>query len=123
MAKRTRVSFEYLPPPSIVRRPIADLFMRLKPTVILMTMLENDGCSISTIYKKSGDAQTMYGYVMNIIHEFRDAGMVETQKSGRTLSVHLTKKGIEIAKLVKLINEKLRAGVQECRKARNGTEC
>jgi predicted transcriptional regulator len=120
--------------------------MRLKPCIILLTILDNEGCSrggetssknhkapnideespplsISTIYKKSGDAQTMYGYVMNIIHEFRDAGMVETQKSGRTLSVHLTKKGIEIAKLVKLINEKLRAGVQECRKARNGTEC
>jgi predicted transcriptional regulator len=100
MAKRTRVTFEY-------RHPIADVFMRRKPCVILCELLKEDCCSINTLYKNSSGADTMYGYVMNIVHDFREAGMVETEKRGRSLIIRLTKKGKDIALKVKEINDKL----------------
>ena len=107
MAKRTRVSFEYQPPPSVVSRPIADLFMRLKPCTILLELLKKDECSISTLYKNCHKMDTMYGYVMTLIHEFRDAGMVETNKCGRTVIIKFTKRGYDIASKIKEINDRL----------------
>lgn len=100
MAKRTRISFD-------VCRSMQDVFLHTKPCAILMAIRNNDGCSISKIYKNCEEIDTMYGYVMTIVHAFRDSGLVTTNTVGRTQEVSLTDKGREIALLLININKTL----------------
>jgi predicted transcriptional regulator len=46
-----------------------------------------------------------YSHLVKLIHELNDEGIVELTRSGRTTSVSLTEKGVEIAKKLKEIKK------------------
>jgi predicted transcriptional regulator len=86
-------------------KKIFDVFIREKPAMMLVTMLNSTSEVYASTLAKSVDCT--YSHVVKILQEMEDAGLVSFEKTGRLKYLKLTKKGEEIAKHIDAINAAL----------------
>ncbi len=86
-------------------KKIFDVFMREKPAMMLVTLLNSTSEVYASTLAKSVDCT--YSHVVKILQEMEDAGLVSFEKTGRLKYLKLTKKGEEIAKHIDAINNAL----------------
>jgi len=86
-------------------KKIFDVFIREKPAMMLVNLLNSTNEVYASTLAKSVDCT--YSHVVKILQEMEDAGLVAFEKTGRLKYLKLTKKGEEIAKHVNAINEAL----------------
>jgi predicted transcriptional regulator len=86
-------------------KKIFDVFIREKPAMMLVTLLNSTNEVYASTLAKSVDCT--YSHVVKILQEMEDAGLVAFEKTGRLKYLKLTKKGEEIAKHINAINEAL----------------
>lgn len=72
-----------------------------KSAYVIISLLDEPKY-ITQIYRELG---ITYSHLVKLIHELNDEGIVELTRSGRTTSVSLTEKGVEIAKKLKEIKK------------------
>jgi predicted transcriptional regulator len=86
-------------------KKIFDVFIREKPAMMLVTLLNTTNEVYASTLAKSVDCT--YSHVVKILQEMEDAGLVSFEKTGRLKYLKLTKKGEEIAKHIDAINNAL----------------
>ncbi|MGV8171313.1 MAG: DUF2250 domain-containing protein [Candidatus Woesearchaeota archaeon] len=86
-------------------KKIFDVFIREKPAMMLVNLLNSTNEVYASTLAKSVDCT--YSHVVKILQEMEDAGLVAFEKTGRLKYLKLTKKGEEIAKHINAINEAL----------------
>jgi predicted transcriptional regulator len=86
-------------------KKIFDVFVREKPAMMLVTLLNSTSEVYASTLAKSVDCT--YSHVVKILQEMEDAGLVAFEKTGRLKYLKLTKKGEEIAKHIDAINNAL----------------
>ena len=86
-------------------KKIFDVFIREKPAMMLVTLLNSTNEVYASTLAKSVDCT--YSHVVKILQEMEDAGLVSFEKTGRLKYLKLTKKGEEIAKHIDAINNAL----------------
>lgn len=86
-------------------KKIFDVFIREKPAMMLVTMLNSTVEVYASTLAKSVDCT--YSHVVKILQEMEDAGLVTFEKTGRLKYLRLTKKGEEIAKHIDAIDKAL----------------
>jgi predicted transcriptional regulator len=86
-------------------KKIFDVFIREKPAMMLVTLLNSTAEVYASTLAKSVDCT--YSHVVKILQEMEDAGLVVFEKTGRLKYLKLTKKGEEIAKHIDAINNAL----------------
>jgi len=86
-------------------KKIFDVFIREKPAMMLVNMLN----STTEVYASTlaKNVNCTYSHVVKILQEMEDAGLVSFEKTGRLKYLKLTKKGEEIAKHIDAINNAL----------------
>ncbi len=90
----------------MTQRQIAmDMFLREKPTKILMGLRTSKGSVYATLLSK--DADCTYSHTIKILNFFKDMGIVKFEKKGRIKKVMLTSDGQEIAQNMESIVKKL----------------
>ena len=72
-------------------KKIFDVFLREKPAMMLVTMLNSTVEVYASTLAKSVDCT--YSHVVKILQEMEDAGLVTFEKTGRLKYLKLTKKG------------------------------
>ncbi|MGV8087034.1 MAG: DUF2250 domain-containing protein [Candidatus Woesearchaeota archaeon] len=77
-------------------KKIFDVFLREKPAMMLVTLLNATNEIYASTLSKSVDCT--YSHVVKILQEMEDAGLVTFEKTGRLKYLKLTKKGEEVAK-------------------------
>mgnify|MGYP002069934556 FL=1 len=86
-------------------KKIFDVFVREKPAMMFVTLLNSNNEVYASTLAKSVDCT--YSHVVKILQEMEDAGLVSFEKTGRLKILKLTKKGEEIAKHIDAINNAL----------------
>jgi predicted transcriptional regulator len=86
-------------------KKIFDVFIREKPAMMLVTMLNSSTEVYASTLAKSVDCT--YSHVVKILQEMEDAGLVTSEKTGRLKYLKLTKKGEDIAKHIDAIDKAL----------------
>jgi predicted transcriptional regulator len=86
-------------------KKIFDVFLREKPSMMLVTLLNSNNEVYASTLAKSVDCT--YSHVVKILQEMEDAGLVAFEKTGRLKYLKLTKKGEEIAKHIDAIDKAL----------------
>jgi predicted transcriptional regulator len=86
-------------------KEIFDVFLREKPSMMLVTLLNSNNEVYASTLAKSVDCT--YSHVVKILQEMEDAGLVSFEKTGRLKYLKLTKKGEEIAKHIDAIDKAL----------------
>ncbi|HIJ13279.1 winged helix-turn-helix transcriptional regulator [Candidatus Woesearchaeota archaeon] len=86
-------------------KKIFDVFVREKPAMMLVNMLNSNNEVYASTLAKTVDCT--YSHVVKILQEMEDAGLVNFEKTGRLKILKLTKKGEEVAKHVDAINNAL----------------
>jgi predicted transcriptional regulator len=86
-------------------KKIFDVFIREKPAMMLVTMLNATSEVYASTLAKSVDCT--YSHVVKILQEMEDAGLVTFEKTGRLKYLKLTKKGEEVAKHIDAIDKML----------------
>jgi len=86
-------------------KEIFDVFLREKPSMMLVTLLNSNNEVYASTLAKSVDCT--YSHVVKILQEMEDAGLVSFEKTGRLKYLKLTKKGEEIAKHIDAIYKAL----------------
>jgi len=86
-------------------KKIFDVFLREKPSMMLVTLLNSNNEVYASTLAKSVDCT--YSHVVKILQEMEDAGLVSFEKTGRLKYLKLTKKGEEIAKHIDAIDKAL----------------
>jgi predicted transcriptional regulator len=89
----------------VKNKKIFDVFIREKPAMMLVNLLNSNSEVYASTLAKSVDCT--YSHVVKILQEFEDAGLVSFEKTGRLKILKLTKKGEEVAKHVDAINNAL----------------
>ncbi len=84
---------------------IEDLFLREKPSKILMGLKGAKGPVYATILSK--DADCTYSHTIKILNMFKRLGIVEFEKKGRIKKVTLTDDGWDIAHNLEAMTKKL----------------
>ncbi len=84
---------------------VVDMFLRDKPTKILMGLRTSKGSIYATLLSKEADCT--YSHTIKILNLFRDIGIVKFEKKGRIKRVSLTSDGIEIANNMESVFKKL----------------
>jgi predicted transcriptional regulator len=86
-------------------KEIFDVFLREKPSMMLVTLLNSNNEVYASTLAKSVDCT--YSHVVKILQAMEDAGLVAFEKTGRLKYLKLTKKGEEIAKHIDAIDKAL----------------
>ena len=87
------------------KRILEDMFLRDKPSKILLDLNNAKGKIYATILSK--DANCTYSHTIKILNLFRKMGLVTFEKKGRIKIVRLTDSGWEIAHNLDAIASKL----------------
>lgn len=77
------------------------IFLREAPAKLLIALLEG-GTTKTRLWRKTGIA---YSHLLKLINDFVELGIVEESQKGRAIVVSLTEEGMNIAKLVKKVND------------------
>ena len=86
-------------------KKIFDVFVREKPAMMLVNMLNSNSEVYASTLSKTVDCT--YSHVVKILQEMEDAGLVNFQKTGRLKILKLTKKGEDVAKHIDAIKNAL----------------
>ena len=86
-------------------KEIFNVFLREKPSMMLVTLLNSNNEVYASTLAKSVDCT--YSHVVKILQEMEDAGLVSFEKTGRLKYLKLTKKGEEVAKHIDAIDKAL----------------
>ena len=89
----------------VKNKKIFDVFIREKPAMMLINLLNSNNEIYASTLAKSVDCT--YSHVVKILQQMEDAGLVTFEKTGRLKFLKLTKKGEEIAKHIDAINNAL----------------
>jgi len=84
---------------------VEDLFLREKPSKILMGLKGAKGSVYATLLSK--DADCTYSHTIKILNMFKKLGIVEFEKKGRIKRVILTDNGWDIAHNLEAMTKKL----------------
>ena len=84
---------------------VEDLFLREKPSKILMGLKGAKGSIYATILSKEADCT--YSHTIKILNMFKKLGIVEFEKKGRIKTVTLTSDGWDIAHNLEAMTKKL----------------
>lgn len=84
---------------------VEDLFLREKPSKILMGLKGAKGPIYATLLSK--DADCTYSHTIKILNLFKKLGIVEFEKKGRIKRVTLTDDGWDIAHNLEAMTKKL----------------
>ncbi len=84
---------------------VEDLFLREKPSKILMGLKGAKGSVYATLLTK--DADCTYSHTIKILNMFKKLGIVEFEKKGRIKRVILTDNGWDIAHNLEAMTKKL----------------
>lgn len=87
------------------KRKILDVFVREKPSMMLIEMKNANGPVYASILAKQTDCT--YSHVVKVLKEMQKAELVEFKKDGRLKILQLTKKGGEIARFIEEIKLRL----------------
>jgi|GEM_PF-336303 len=87
------------------KRVLEDMFLRDKPSKILLDLNNAKGRIYATILSK--DADCTYSHTIKILNLFKKMGLVSFEKKGRIKIVKLTDSGWEIAHNLDAIARKL----------------
>ncbi len=87
------------------KRILEGMFLREKPSRILLDMKNAQGRIYATILSK--DADCTYSHTIKILNLFKKTGLVSFEKKGRIKTVKLTDTGWEIAHNLDAIARKL----------------
>ena len=85
----------------VKNKKIFDVFMREKPAMMLVNLLNSTPEMYASNLAKSVDCT--YSHVVKILQEMEDSGLITFEKTGRLKILKLTKKGKEIAEHINLI--------------------
>ena len=86
-------------------RIVEDLFLREKPSKILMGLKGAKGSVYATILSKEADCT--YSHTIKILNLFKKLGIVQFEKKGRIKRVTLTNDGWDIAHNLEAMAKKL----------------
>jgi predicted transcriptional regulator len=86
-------------------KKIFDVFLREKPSMMLVTLLNSNNEVYASTLAKSVDCT--YSHVVKILQEMEDSGLVSFEKTGRLKYLKLTKKGEDVAKHIDAIDKAL----------------
>ena len=89
----------------VKNKKIFDVFLREKPAMMLVNLLNSNTEVYASTLAKSVDCT--YSHVVKILQQMEDANLVSFEKTGRLKILKLTKKGEEIAKHIDAINNAL----------------
>lgn len=89
----------------VKNKKIFDVFLREKPAMMLVTLLNSNAEVYASTLAKSVDCT--YSHVVKVLQEMEDAGLVTFEKTGRLKYLKLTKKGEETAKHIDAIHNLL----------------
>ncbi|MGV8151057.1 MAG: DUF2250 domain-containing protein [Candidatus Woesearchaeota archaeon] len=89
----------------VKNKKIFDVFIREKPAMMLVNLLNSNSESYASTLAKTVDCT--YSHVVKILQEMEDAGLVNFEKTGRLKILKLTKKGEEVAKHIDAIKNAL----------------
>ena len=89
----------------VKNKKIFDVFVREKPAMMLVNMLNSNNEIYASTLAKTVDCT--YSHVVKILQEMEDAGLVNFEKTGRLKILKLTKKGEEVAKHIDAIKSAL----------------
>ena len=84
---------------------VEDLFLREKPSKILMGLKGAKGPVYATLLSK--DADCTYSHTIKILNLFKQLGIVQFEKKGRIKRVTLTDDGWDIAHNLEAMTKKL----------------
>ena len=84
---------------------VEDLFLREKPSKILMSLKVAKGPIYATLLSK--DADCTYSHTIKILNLFKKLSIVEFEKKGRIKRVTLTSDGWDIAHNLEAMSKKL----------------
>jgi len=87
------------------KRILEDMFLRDKPSKILLDLNNAKGSIYATILSK--DSNCTYSHTIKILNLFKKMGLVSFEKKGRIKIVKLTDRGWEIAHNLDAIARKL----------------
>jgi predicted transcriptional regulator len=83
---------------------IEEVLLRRVPVKVL-ECLEESPKTITEIARVTG---ITYAHLVKLVHFFNDNSLVDLKQEGRIVRVSLTKKGMEIVKLLREISKKLK---------------
>ena len=86
-------------------RIVEDLFLREKPSKILMGLKGANRPVYATLLSK--DADCTYSHTIKILNQFESLGIVKFEKKGRIKRVTLTNDGWDIAHNLEAMSKKL----------------
>jgi len=75
---------------------VLDVFMREKPTKLLIELLNNNGATYAAVIAKNIDCT--YSHVIRIVQEMEGSHLVNSRKEGRTKVLELTGRGEQVAR-------------------------
>ena len=78
------------------------------PYIFLSLLTENDNSYSKPMAQISRESNLTYSYLVDIIHKFKLYGFLNAEKSGRASIITLTKKGRELAILLRQISDILK---------------
>ena len=85
-------------------RILEDLFLREKPSRILLGLKTAKGTVYATVLSK--EANCTYSHTIKILNLFRKLGIVDFEKTGRIKKVQLTDQGWDIASQMEILMKK-----------------
>lgn len=86
-------------------KAIFNVFFRIKPTMMLVSLFNAKGEVYASSLAKSIDCT--YSHVVKILQEMEKAGLINFNKQGRLKLLSLTKKGSDIAESIEKIRNLL----------------
>jgi DNA-binding transcriptional ArsR family regulator len=84
-------------------KELVEMFINKAPGRILDTLLDGRK-NIMEITRVTG---LTYSHVLKLVYYFNEEGLVDLSQEGRLTYVSLSEKGMEIAKLIRLLREKI----------------
>ena len=86
-------------------RILEDLFLREKPSRILLGLKTAKGTVYATVLSK--EANCTYSHTIKILNLFQKLGIVDFEKTGRIKKVQLTDQGWDIASQMEALIKKI----------------
>jgi len=84
-------------------KELAEMFINKAPGRILDVLLDGRK-NIMEITRVTG---LTYSHVLKLVYYFNEEGLVDLKQEGRLTYVSLNEKGMEIAKLIRVLREKI----------------
>ena len=78
------------------QKKVFDVFLREKPAMLLIELLNNNGSTYASVLAKNIDCT--YSHVIRILQEMQESDLVQVKKQGRMNVLELTTRGQDVAR-------------------------